>query len=85
MLTKSVSALNFVTKRGEANSASNIKSTGLQKWLQRLHKERILENWCKENLRVFQAGFHGAFQFIKRKNRKNIHSSARLVWMYWKK
>ena len=44
------------TKR-TANSRLTVKNTGLQKWFQRLHKERILEHWCTENLRVFQGAF----------------------------
>ena len=46
-LRKRDSVLNFETKKddlGKTNSRSEVKSTGLQKCLQRLHNEIILEH-----------------------------------------
>ena len=59
-----------VLKKGKFSLKS--KKYGFTKMVVKTFKERILEDWRKENLRVFQ----DAFEFIKRKKLKNLYNSA---------
>ena len=65
-----VSRENVVVNKGKLSLNNQKYRFNLQKYLQRLHKEKILEHWCKEYFRVFQ----GAFDISKRKK----HSSR--IW-----